>query len=352
MIGSTSGIIIAEGSAYGVLPNQLYSSYNNKLDPSGALMFADTDNNDIQKFSVSCAGVIGNGMNILVMLSVSTYRKTPCTFYFLITSISNILFITIILISRLVITGLNVDLTRTSVIWCKSRLYLIGVFSLMSFTFSCLATIDQFFATSRSASLRRCSNIKWTYRIVFITILACFFHASPCLIFLDISPITNTCINMSSAYTIYLSFYSLGLTCFFPIVIMVVFGYLTYRNIQSTRVLVRQYADRQLARMTLIQVALVVICMLPYGIDTTYNLITNGMVKDINRIIEESFALTVFTLLTYFYYVGSCFMFLVTSSRFRRATKDRILFWRRANQVLPIQNPTFQAPTLGNTTHN
>jgi hypothetical protein len=30
-------------------------------------------------------------------------------------------------------------------------------------------------------------------------------------------------------------------------------------------------------------------------------------------------------------------MFLISSSRFRRAVKDRIFWWRRANQIVPAQ---------------
>jgi hypothetical protein len=53
-IGSTSGVIIAGSSTYGVLPNQLYSPYNIKLDSDRALIVADTYNNRIQKFSILC----------------------------------------------------------------------------------------------------------------------------------------------------------------------------------------------------------------------------------------------------------------------------------------------------------
>jgi hypothetical protein len=90
---------------------------------------------------------------------------------------------------------------------------------------------------------------------------------------------------------------------------MVVFGYLTYRNIRLTRVLAEQQVDRQLARMTLIQVVFVVICLVPYGIDTAYSLITSGVSKDANRLLNESFAITIFILLSYFYYAVCLFSF-------------------------------------------
>ncbi len=45
-------------------------------------------------------------------------------------------------------------------------------------------------------------------------------------------------------------------------------------------------------------------------------------------------------------------MFVMSSSRFRRAIKDRILFWRRHNQIIPLQNPVFGIATLENKTYN
>jgi DNA-binding beta-propeller fold protein YncE len=54
-IGSTSGMMVAGDSTYGVLPNQLNNPWNIKLDPSGALIVVDTYNNRIQMFSVSCS---------------------------------------------------------------------------------------------------------------------------------------------------------------------------------------------------------------------------------------------------------------------------------------------------------
>jgi uncharacterized membrane protein len=90
---------------------------------------------------------------------------------------------------------------------------------------------------------------------------------------------------------------------------MAVFGYLTYTNIHLTRVLAEQQADRQLVRMTLIQVLLVVICITPYGIYNGYSLITSGVSKSTNRLIIESFAITIISLIPYFYYAVCLFIF-------------------------------------------
>ncbi len=80
--------------------------------------------------------------------------------YYLIASICNIGFLTINLMSRILSVGYGIDLTRTSITWCKMKSFIGVSISLISLSFSCLATIDQFFATSQSAYLRRFSNIK------------------------------------------------------------------------------------------------------------------------------------------------------------------------------------------------
>jgi hypothetical protein len=260
-------------------------------------------------FFIVIVGIVGNGINILVFSSVHNYRRTPCTFYFLIASISNIADITINLISRIVMVGYGIDLTRTSTSWCKIRQFCLFTLSLITLTCSCLATIDQYFATSQSAYLRRFSNIKWAHRIVMIVIIIWCLHGIPVLLFYNISPITTTCVNTNNSYAVYGLIYLLGLICAIPVAVMVLFGYLAYRNIHLTRVLAEQQADRQLIRMILIQVLLVVICIVPYGINSAYELITSGISKDTNRLISEGFALTILSLVSYLYYAVCLFIF-------------------------------------------
>ena len=131
------------------------------------------------------AGVVGNGINVLVFSSVRAYRTTPCTFYFLCASVYNIIYMSITLPSRIVISGYGIDLTRTSTSWCKMRQFISVSTILTSLTCSCLATIDQFFSTSQSAHLRRFSNIKWAHRIVIIATIIWLCHAVPFLCLLQ-----------------------------------------------------------------------------------------------------------------------------------------------------------------------
>jgi len=88
---------------------------------------------------------------------------------------------------------------------------------------------------------------------------------------------------------------------------MLVFGCLAYRNIRQTIVLAQQKADRQLMRMVLIQIVLVVVSMAPFGIYMVYDIITTRIKKDLDRQLKEYFALTILVLVTYFYYVVCLF---------------------------------------------
>jgi hypothetical protein len=259
-------------------------------------------------FFLLIAGLIGNGINVLVFSSVRTYRTTPCTFYFLIASIYNILQILIILPSRIATSGYGIDLTRTSVSWCKMRQFIGAVLTLTSLTCSCLATIDQFFVTSQRANVRRLSNIKLAPPIVFIVSIVWILHAIPMLVFYDISPITKSCVNTNHAYTIYYPVYLIGLLCIIPSLVLIVFGYLTYRNIHQTRVLAQQQADRQLIKMVFVETALVLISYAPYGINGTYNLITANVNKDADRLSNEGFATTIFATIFYIYYAVCIFI--------------------------------------------
>ncbi|CAF1298980.1 unnamed protein product [Adineta ricciae] len=247
-------------------------------------------------------------------------------------SIFNIAYIVINLISRIVSAGFGIDPTRTSLAWCKFRQFCLYALLLITVTCACLAAIDQYFASSQNVRIRRWSNIRWARRIV--VIIWCI-HGIPPILYSNISPTTKACGNMNARYADYIPFYLLGLICAIPIVVMVTFGYLTYRNIHLTRALI----------------ILVIISFFPYGTYSVYNLVTTGMPKDAYRLFQEAFAITVLSLVPYFYYCGSCYVFLMSSSRFRRSVRNQVLFWRRTGQVIPFQSVTHPQPVFSNKTY-
>lgn len=131
-------------------------------------------------------GVIGNFLNIFIFIAVRAYRNTPCTFYLLASSVAGTMQLLGAIISRIIIMGFGYDLTRTSLIWCKCRHFIIATYVPLQLTYECWAIVDQFLVTSRSARLRQLSNIKWTRRITVLTALVWHLHSVPFLVFNDI----------------------------------------------------------------------------------------------------------------------------------------------------------------------
>ncbi|CAF4617991.1 unnamed protein product [Rotaria sp. Silwood2] len=62
-------------------------------------------------------GILGNFMILSIFSMDRQYRTTPGTFYFLIGSVHDMLVILIVLGSRLMTFGFNIDLNRISVVW-------------------------------------------------------------------------------------------------------------------------------------------------------------------------------------------------------------------------------------------
>jgi len=300
---------------------------------------------------LSIAGIIGNGINIFVFTSEVTYRKTPCTFYFLVSSISNLFLIIIALSNRILNAIYGIDYTLISNIWCKTRQFSLVVFNMISITCLCFASIDQFLVTSRNHSLRRCSQIKWSYRIVLITIILWILNGIPILIYQNISLSIGFCMPTNSTYAIFTSVFFLVFMSIIPILIMTLFGWLTYRNIQRTIVLLDQNVDQQLVTMTFIQILLVIVSFLPYGIYMLYIFITTDWILNANQLyIDDTFSTSVNLIVNLFNNVcffvnsfnnkvtlnifqGNCYVFLLSSRRFRQTVKRRLFCWQRHNQI-------------------
>ncbi|UJR07304.1 hypothetical protein I4U23_011592 [Adineta vaga] len=299
-------------------------------------------------FCFLVTGVFGNAINVCIFSTIRSYRTNPSTFYFFVGSIFNIAYIMINLTSRIA-TGYGIDLTRTSSSWCKARNYFLYTLAMIALTCPCMAMIDQFLVTSRYVKLRSLSNIRWAHRLVGIMTIIWILLGIPPALFYDISLIKKTCLITNNIFGVYRSIFLLGLLTTIPATITSLFGYLTYRNIHSIRALANQHADQQILRMTLFQVVLVNACLIPYASIVTYSYITENETKDTTRIMRESFVMSLFALWNYGYYAGTCYVFFISSQKFRRAIRDRILFWRPANQintVLPMCDTVSQKRTI------
>ncbi|CAF3542040.1 unnamed protein product [Rotaria sp. Silwood1] len=231
-------------------------------------------------------GVIGNIINILVFTQLKLFRRNQSAFYLTIASIVDSFQLIFAMSTRITATVIGFDLTRTSLIWCKLRVYLIRSTRIISITTICFAAIDQYLSTNSHIQLRQLSTFKLAQRLI------------------------------------------IGLL---PIFISSLFSLLAYQNvrriIRRQMSIVRRRLDRQLTAMILLRVALFVITTLPYISFRIYQINTsvNYHYTDSVGIIELINA----TLITIYNidYSGSFFVFLISSSRFRRQVK--YFFYRK-----------------------
>jgi hypothetical protein len=252
-------------------------------------------------------GVIGDGINILIFASVRSYRTTVCTFYYLISSMVNITILLVNVSIRVAFDGYALELGRTSNVLCKARRYFSGVLSAIPLCYACLAIIDQFCVTSANNRLRNLSSIKWAHRIVIIVLIICFLYGIPYLIFDNLDPISGVCLYMSPVFAIYVPLFIVIVLTIMVSFILIIFGCLSYRNIQRTIVLAEQGAQKQITTMVCMQVILVVSCLTPYCFYEIYVWCRFGLIHIVDPNSVEYCVSTLFGLLTWANY-AVCFI--------------------------------------------
>ncbi|CAF1202504.1 unnamed protein product [Adineta steineri] len=226
-------------------------------------------------FPVLIAGLIGETLNIIVFMSLHTFRQSSCAFYLSIMSSVNIGQLITGLFTRILIAGFGIDWTLSSLFYCKFRTYCRQVCALISLSCFCFATIDQFLATCSPAYLQQWSNIKVARRLCLITSVIWILHGIPCLIYFNIIQSTTSgslsCTPTNTIFNQYFIYaYSLVLLGYLPVIITIIFGSLAYYNVQQiayrTVPLVRRELDKQLTVMVLILDIINIIPLIPYTI--------------------------------------------------------------------------------------
>jgi len=230
-------------------------------------------------------GLVGNLLNTIVFLSLQTFRQSSCAFYLTIMSMVNIVQLITGLLSRIMISGFNIDWTQISLFYCKFRTFLYEIAALISLACICLATIDQYFATCTRPRWQQWSNIKLAQRLLILTIFLIIIEQIPTLIYYVqiesstpgefICTITN--VNFIQ-FNIYCNYLILG--NIIPYLILFSFGLMAYRNVQQLAhravPLVRRELDKQLTVMVLVQLISAFFTLLPdfivYMIDAYANI--------------------------------------------------------------------------------
>ena len=230
-------------------------------------------------------GIIGGPLVLLVFLSLRTFRQSSCAFYLTIMSVVNTIHMFTGLLTFIMINGFGINWLNMSIVYCKLRPFNIQLCALISLTCMCLAVIDQFLATCSNPRWHQWNNIKIARYMIIGAAIIIVLHGIPSLIYYNhiLSSLTGQ-ISCAITNTIFQKYYTLIYNILFasvlPIITMIVFGLLAYRNVQQiahrTVPLVRRELDKQLTRIVLVQVFSDVLVFLPLSIFGCYLIIRNA----------------------------------------------------------------------------
>jgi len=214
------------------------------------------------------------------------------------------------LLTYIMINGFGINWTSTSLFYCKFRWFYVQLCVYLSFTCMCLAIIDQFLATCSHPRWNRWNNLKLAHYVVIGAVIIWILHGIPFLMYynLVISSITNksSCAITNAIFQNYNNFTSSILGNSLPIIIMLLFGILAYRNVKRiayrTVPLVRRELDKQLTVMVLVQVFCDIITVIPQIIYSIFSLII-GTPTDLITLTKLNFIYNVVLMLYYFHFV-------------------------------------------------
>ncbi|CAF4820227.1 unnamed protein product [Rotaria sp. Silwood1] len=292
-------------------------------------------------------GFFGGLLNIIIFLSLQTFRQNSCAFYLTAMSFANIVHLTNGLFSHIIINGYGIDWPGQSIIYCKLRSFLIEVFLLTSLTCMCLATFDQFLATSFNSFWHRWNNIKVAQYVSVGTILFWILHGIPAIIYFDTIVLSSNtsqyvCSITNKFFQGYITYgYVFILMGILPLIVMVLFGSLAYYNVQHlayrTVPLVRRELDKQLTKMVLVQVIYNIFVLTPFVIVAlvAFNLPTIDQIRFVQVLAID---------IHNFYFASPFYIYVCVSKRFRQQFIHvfyKILFNRckkikkNNNQILP-----------------
>jgi hypothetical protein len=234
-------------------------------------------------------GSIGLMLNIIIFTRRSLCNNS-CVQYLLFNTLSNIIVLYWVVVTRIVSDGYANDLSVRSDSFCKIRYFLTYYSRTLSTWFIVLACIDRWLSSIQAK--QRFNKVSFARRVILVTCIICFISYGHVLFLFGIQTTPGsssvTCYALTGSYRIfsdlqYLIFYALG-----PPILMLFFGILTLKNIRRSRRLVIPNInaenqlkaksitrrDGQLLAMILLQIMIIIIFTLPFAVQKLYDTLT------------------------------------------------------------------------------
>ncbi|UJR19850.1 hypothetical protein I4U23_022983 [Adineta vaga] len=283
-------------------------------------------------------------MNVIIFSTVQMYRSQSCTFFLLISAIIRSVHLFSVGLSRILAIVFRIDLTLISLLRCKMRFYIVQTGFGVSMTCECLATIDRFLVTSRSIKLRRLGNMKCAHRATIGVVTFWLLQNASNFIFVDIRHLLflqHLVPAFARFIAIFGEIYSNYVIRWFlltavPLIICILFGSLTYRNIRTLKNLRQlQGADRQFIYMIFGQIVATVTPIIPSAVFYVYSssaiYVNQAATKGV-----DYFIYNILNTLAVLFYGSTFYIFLIVSSTFRQQVKRCFCYFcKKTNIVTP-----------------
>lgn len=228
-------------------------------------------------------GLTGGCLNVIIFLSLKTFRQSSCAFYLMVMSIFDIIRFFSSVLPYFMRLGFANDWPASSSFFCTIRYGLFTTSTLSSMTCLCLAIIDQYFANCSRPRWQQWCSIQLAHRLTAIFSIIWILHAIPYFVFYNhvISPVSNqiACQITNAVFNQYISYgYYVVLTNLLPL-IAVFFGLMAYYNARHiglrTVPFIRRELDKQLTVMVLVQILILFCTLVPFSAINIFTIITS-----------------------------------------------------------------------------
>ncbi len=247
-------------------------------------------------------GTLGNALNLYI-LTQKSLRLNSCSFYFLSSTIANLICLWCGLLTRL-LSGYNLDPTAWNSIVCKFRYFITYMSLALSACFLVYASADRWTSSNSNVHIRLFSRIHIAKRMVLYTLLiACILYSQAFYCYESIpNQIPTNCYCPNIICRMFNDLLFLILFSIIPPILMLGFGWITIQNVKRIHQQVNPHMtimsdyqhllrrkDRQMITMLFIQVILFFICVTPAGISKAYTTLTFNQHKSSLELTKENF---------------------------------------------------------------
>ncbi|CAF3206384.1 unnamed protein product [Rotaria socialis] len=281
-------------------------------------------------------GNFGNFANIALFSQRNIRGNIFCAWYFICLSLANLFVLNTGGLSRILSLLINFNLETTSIIFCKSRNYLIQTGAVIGRYFICLISIERWMVTSTNEMIRRMTSAQIALRLIVI---------GPCMIALFVIHVpigfaisNERCFaSLNDTYVLFFNIYNMTIITV-PVIVITLFSILIFTNVRQSRHRVvpisitgsnvqaiylttksaGQQRDIQFIRLALIQIFTFMLFTIGYGIYNVYDFGTSSIEKSSDRQAIEAFISGIAVNLNYVSVAAPFFSYTLASNKFRK----------------------------------